>query len=513
MDLICRKCNEMPLIKFSFIKEGKIIVIINCKCGRTFHDISTFIAEYTNILKLNKNKNSINSKNKPQSDKNLIYWCETCFQNIYNELNQKHKGHILIKIDKNFPIITEKEFEKITEKLKLAENKIKKYLIEMKDMLLNDCKNESERKEIDFLSETNMYLNDILLKFLKLVYNLYLINKKNNTLTYQIIQNLKLNCDYNLNKYNLDLKNISKERFFSFLKSCMILCCNSFINRIYENFVKDKEELKKLIFSLKPLNELNKDEIPIFIDEIIKSNSSIYYGEKSRINNLANGRGFLFCASGSHYFGYFKDDFFQTGFGKTINKNGNTYLGQFKEGLANGIGKFITKNGNIYKGYWKDNKLNGYGNICWDNGKSYNGEINKGIFNGIGELYYKNGNIYRGELKNGRMDGTGMILYKNKKVYKGQFKEGSKNGFGLMTWPTQEKYEGSWENDSFKFGEYFWPNGNIYFGNFQNDYVNGFGTFYNRALSTIETGLWKDGKRVDINDKDTIPATRYLCFL
>ena len=111
------------------------------------------------------------------------------------------------------------------------------------------------------------------------------------------------------------------------------------------------------------------------------------------------------------------------------------------------------------------------------------------------------------------MDGTGMILYKNKKVYKGQFKEGSKSGYGIMIWPTQEKYEGSWENDSFKFGEYFWPNGNIYFGNFQNDYVNGFGTFYNRALSTIETGLWKDGKRVDINDKDTIPSTRYLCFL
>jgi len=111
------------------------------------------------------------------------------------------------------------------------------------------------------------------------------------------------------------------------------------------------------------------------------------------------------------------------------------------------------------------------------------------------------------------MHGTGMILYKNKKKYLGEFNEGCKGGYGIMTWPTEEKYEGSWEKDSFKFGQYFWPNGNVYLGNFQNDSVNGFGTFYNSTLSTIETGVWKDGRREDIRDKDTIPSTRYLSFL
>ena len=513
MELFCQNCNEMPLIRFSFIKEGNIIVIINCKCGKKFLDVSTFIVEYTDIIKIEGNKNTIKINNKPNSDINLIYFCEKCFKNIYKDTYSYHKTHKLIKIDKNNPIITEQEFKKITEKLELAENKIKKYLPEMRDMLLKDCKNDSEKKEIENLAENNIYRNNLLLSFLKLVYNLYSINKKNKSLTYQIIKNLKSNCDYNLNKYNLDLKNICKERFMSFLKSCMILCCNSFINRIYDNYLKEKEELKKMILGLKPFKEENKDEIPIFEDEIIKSNNSIYFGEKNKINNLAYGRGFLFCASGSHYFGYFKNDFFQSGYGKTVNKNGNIYLGEFKEGLANGIGKFITKNGNVYKGNWTDNKLNGYGFINWENGKSYNGEIYNGVFNGIGELHYRNGNIYRGEFKNGRLDGTGMILYKTKKKYLGEFKEGSKSGYGIMIWPTEEKYEGSWENDSFKFGEYFWPNGNIYLGNFQNDCVNGYGTFYNSSLSTIETGLWKDGRRVDINDKDTIPSTRYLSFL
>ena len=32
------------------------------------------------------------------------------------------------------------------------------------------------------------------------------------------------------------------------------------------------------------------------------------------------------------------------------------------------------------------------------------------------------------------------------------------------------------------------------------------------ALGTIETGIWKDGRRIDVN-KDNIPSTRYLSFL
>ena len=35
----------------------------------------------------------------------------------------------------------------------------------------------------------------------------------------------------------------------------MILCCNSYINKIYENYSKDKEELKKMIFNLKTYTE------------------------------------------------------------------------------------------------------------------------------------------------------------------------------------------------------------------------------------------------------------------
>ena len=516
MELLCPECKEMPLIKFSFIKKGNIIVIIHCKCGRKFDFLSTFIVEYTNILKINEKKNIIISDNKQlEKDKNLKYFCKTCFQNIYDEKIINHKYHELIKIDKNCPIITDNEFDIITKNLEKAEDKITKYLPKMIDMLIKDCNKKSDKKEIEVLSEICLYKNNLIIKFLKLVYNLYKENKNNNTLNYQIIYNLKENSDYNLNKYNLDIKNIKKERFISFLKSCLIICCNSYINRIYINYVNKKEELLKMILNLKPLKEINKDDTPLKIEEkIMKSNSSIYYGEKSTINELAYGRGFLICANGSHYFGYFKNDFFQNGFGKSINNNGNIYIGEFKEGLANGFGKYTTKCGNIYEGQWISNKLEGFAIISCDNKeKIYYGEMKKGAFNGIGEFSNKNDILFKGEFKDGKMDGTGMLTYKNKKEYLGEFKEGNKNGYGIMKWPNEETFEGLWEKDTFKFGEYLWPNGNIFLGNFQNDTVNGYGTFYSSALGTIETGLWKNGKTDDINHKDNIPATRYLSFL
>ena len=271
-----------------------------------------------------------------------------------------------------------------------------------------------------------------------------------------------------------------------------------------------------MILDLKPLKEVDKeDKTPLkFEEEIMKSNSSIYYGEKSEINGLAYGRGFLICGNGSHFFGYFINDYFKNGYGKSVNKEGNIYIGEFKDGEAYGVGKYTTKNGNIYEGIWANNKLEGFGHITCDNkDQIYYGEMKKGSFDGIGELYNKNGILFKGEFKEGKMDGIGTIYYKNQKQYFGQFKVGNKDGYGIMKWPTLEKYEGSWNNDSFKFGEYYWPNGNFFLGNFQNDSVNGYGTFYNGALGTIETGTWKNGKRENINNKDIIPSIRYLTFL
>jgi hypothetical protein len=286
------------------------------------------------------------------------------------------------------------------------------------------------------------------------------------------------------------------------------------LNRVYHNYSKDKEELKKIILNLPYKEEyISKKEMIKFQEEMMKSNNSIYYGEKNILNNMAEGRGFLYFSSGTYYLGYFKHDVFKEGFGKSINKKGSIYIGQYKEGAANGVGKLKSYNGNMYEGYWTDNKLDIFGMVKLTNGKNYIGEMKEGFYSGVGILQYKNGNIYKGNLIEGKMDGIGVFDYANKKHYEGQFKEGSKNDMGIMTWPTGEKYEGSWVKDSYRFGTYYWPNGNIYIGNFNGDGVNGYGSFYSSLLGTIESGIWKSGKRDDIYDKETIPSTRYLSFL
>ncbi len=162
MELFCKTCKKMPLIKFSFIEEGKILSIINCKCGRTFHDISTFIADYTNILNIDKEKKEQKIDNKIVLDNDLVGFCETCFENIYNNSNLNHEGHNIIKINMKDFLISKKDFETISEKLKLAENKIFIYLPEMRDMLLKDSKNDKEKKEIEYLSKINLNKNNLL---------------------------------------------------------------------------------------------------------------------------------------------------------------------------------------------------------------------------------------------------------------------------------------------------------------------------------------------------------------
>ena len=107
-----------------------------------------------------------------------IYFCETCFENIYsNNLDSIHENHILVKIDET-KLITNEELDKINKNLKSAENKVLKYLPDMRDMLINDCKNEKEKKEIMSYTQFSIDKNLLILSILKLVYNSYILEKK-----------------------------------------------------------------------------------------------------------------------------------------------------------------------------------------------------------------------------------------------------------------------------------------------------------------------------------------------
>jgi hypothetical protein len=46
-------------------------------------------------------------------------------------------------------------------------------------------------------------------------------------------------------------------------------------------------------------------------------------------------------------------------------KNGNKYLGNWKNDKRNGLGTFRWSNGDRYIGYWKDNQIAGIGQMVY----------------------------------------------------------------------------------------------------------------------------------------------------
>ena len=85
---------------------------------------------------------------------------------------------------------------------------------------------------------------------------------------------------------------------------------------------------------------------------------------------------------------------------------------------------YIYKNGNKYVGDFKDDKMTG-----------------KGV------LTCKNGDKYEGDFVNGKMDGEGVLNYADGHKYEGHFKNGKKNGHGTETSVDGFSYEGEWRDD------------------------------------------------------------------
>ena len=56
---------------------------------------------------------------------------------------------------------------------------------------------------------------------------------------------------------------------------------------------------------------------------------------------------------GSEYYGQIFDNKIKDGIGKIKYQNGDTYYGEFKNGLIEGFGYYLQKNGYIYKGLFE----------------------------------------------------------------------------------------------------------------------------------------------------------------
>lgn len=94
--------------------------------------------------------------------------------------------------------------------------------------------------------------------------------------------------------------------------------------------------------------------------------------------------------------------------------NGNTYKGQFKNGLRTGFGEETTPNGHGYIGQWNLDQKHGKGRLLLNDGDYYEGDFFEGLPNGNGILIrnFKQDKItYTGEFKAGMQDGTGTETF------------------------------------------------------------------------------------------------------
>ncbi len=268
-------------------------------------------------------------------------------------------------------------------------------------------------------------------------------------------------------------------------------------------------------------------------------------------NKKRNGKGINYFVDGEWYKGEWKDDK-REGYGINYEPNGDVYEGQWKNNARHGYGKLTHVNGNVEEGLWEYGRYvasgknnygcisgdcaNGYGVYHWKNGERYIGYWKNNKREGKGTNYWKSGNKYEGKWVNNLPEGYGKYTYANGIVQEGFFKTGKyvgkktgksgcvsgncNNGFGTYVLANGDKYIGTFANGKYSGqGTYIMANGSRYSGDFfegrfhgsgtlflankQGKYVgefaygkyNGKGTFY-YPDGRIQAGIWKQGKFV-----------------
>ena len=203
----------------------------------------------------------------------------------------------------------------------------------------------------------------------------------------------------------------------------------------------------------------------------------------------------------SKYIGEVNERNLKDGLGVSYHKNGDKYIGQFKDGKKNGIGKFILVNGEVFQGEFKNDTLEGYLEHIGKNGikqgyaKKYQFisgaiEINKGnnysTIEGIFDV--ANDNLGMGK----------MINNKKRLSYSGEMSSFISNGLGSSIVKDKFTYQGNHVNGKFTgYGEVFNPDGSKFFGFFNNNLRNGY------SLAICKDGRMSFGKY--INDIKTGP--------
>lgn len=210
--------------------------------------------------------------------------------------------------------------------------------------------------------------------------------------------------------------------------------------------------------------------------------------------NSKNGYNVTLYEDGTTYKGYNRDNK-HNGWGTLTKDDGSQYTGEFKDGLFNGYGTLRNTDGSITEGMWEDNRFvgelkNQTGCVSGDcknsysvlvkNGEKYIGEFKNGLPHGMGKYLLADGSSYVGSVVSGKIDGYGTITYakssdpKAPKKYVGDIQNGKPNGYGAL----------------------LYNNGDSYYGHFDQNVFDGQGVYVEKSTLKRKAGLYYKGELV-----------------
>jgi len=171
-------------------------------------------------------------------------------------------------------------------------------------------------------------------------------------------------------------------------------------------------------------------------------------------NGRVNGNGSVVWSwqsdSGNRYSRIVEGEFrngIRVGRVKITYENRDVYVGTLDliTGEANGDGSYTDREGNTYVGEFKDGQFHGRGSLTSALGSHLeNGTWTDGSFIGEGTVVHETGDRYTGDIINGEYHGQGTFIGTGGTKYVGGWKNGMKHGAGVITYPSGYFQTGNW---------------------------------------------------------------------
>ena len=118
--------------------------------------------------------------------------------------------------------------------------------------------------------------------------------------------------------------------------------------------------------------------------------------------------------------------------GVMIWKNGDSYQGNFWNGMRDGMGTMSYADGSEYVGKWECDKMHGDGTRRFANGNVYFGPYFRGKRKGKnGQFLFLNGDVYTGDFDNDQFEGKGTYKHKSGITFDGSFINSKRQGLGI----------------------------------------------------------------------------------